>query len=161
MLANDYTQVNDLGYGLFVNNAPLSSKLVRPRYYNHTAFLVTTVQRLELPTVPNANGNFGPGSGRSDPNETVDAISTLRNMQQLLRYLMIPQTHMALVHLNMRLEHLVFLFMTVITCPIPNSLIDIYTTAGVTTYEVTATSIVAVPTSNIGGYTGATGPNRT
>jgi hypothetical protein len=42
--------------------------------------------------------------------------------------------------------------------PYPNSLIDIYTTTGVTTYEVTATSIVAVPTSNIGGYTGATGP---
>ena len=42
--------------------------------------------------------------------------------------------------------------------PYPNSLIDIYTTTGVTTYEVTASSIVAVPTSNIGGYTGATGP---
>ena len=42
--------------------------------------------------------------------------------------------------------------------PYPNSLIDVYTTAGVTTYEVTATARVAVPTSNIGGYTGATGP---
>jgi hypothetical protein len=43
--------------------------------------------------------------------------------------------------------------------PYPNSLIDIYTASGVVTYEVTATSRVAVPTSNTGGYTGATGPS--
>ena len=54
--------------------------------------------------------------------------------------------------------HLVYSCTTQITCPIPNSLVDVYTTAGVTTYEVTATSRVVVPTSNIGGYTGATGP---
>ena len=57
--------------------------------------------------------------------------------------------------------HLVYLCTTQITCLIPNSLVDVYTTAGVTTHEVTATSRVVVPTSNIGGYTGATGPNRT
>ena len=42
-----------------------------------------------------------------------------------------------------------------------NSLLDVYTTTGVTTYEVTATAEVDVPTFNSGGYTGATGPNRT
>ena len=42
--------------------------------------------------------------------------------------------------------------------PYANSLLDVYTTTGVTTYEVTATAEVDVPTSNSGGYTGATGP---
>ena len=43
--------------------------------------------------------------------------------------------------------------------PYPNSLLDVYTSTGVVTYEITATSQVQVGTSNSGGYTGATGPN--
>ena len=39
MLANDYTQVNDLGYGLFCNNAALSEQVSTFTYYNHTAFM--------------------------------------------------------------------------------------------------------------------------
>ena len=48
--------------------------------------------------------------------------------------------------------------------PYANSLLDVYTRdgsgliTGLTTYEVTATSEVNVPTSNSGGYSGATGP---
>ena len=66
---------------------------------------------------------------------------------------------MALVHLLTTPVRLVHLFMMLHTHA--NSLLDVYTTTGVTTYEVTATAEVDVPTFNPGGYTGATGPNRT
>ena len=158
MLANDYTQVNDLGYGLFVNNAALSEQVSTFCYYNHTAFFSNNGSEIRALNCSNANGNFGLVAAGSDPNETVDAITTLRNMQQPAKVFNDPSNTYGFG----TFEHAAGAFsIFVYDCdymPYPNSLIDIYTTAGVTTYEVTATSIVAVPTSNIGGYTGATGP---
>ena len=37
MLANDFTQINDLGYGLVVNNAAFSEQVSTFTYYCHTA----------------------------------------------------------------------------------------------------------------------------
>ena len=48
MLANDYTQVNDPGYGLFRNNAALTNKLVHLHITTTQRSLVITVQKLEL-----------------------------------------------------------------------------------------------------------------
>ena len=158
MLANDYTQVNDLGYGLFCNNAALSEQVSTFTYYNHTAFFSNNGSEIRALNCSNANGNFGLVAAGSDPNETVDAITTLRNMQQPAKVFN-DETN---VYGFGTFAHAAGSFsIFVYDCdymPYPNSLIDIYTTTGVTSYEVTATSIVAVPTSNIGGYTGATGP---
>ena len=158
MLANDYTQVNDLGYGLFCNNAALSEQVSTFTYYNHTAFFSNNGSEIRALNCSNANGNFGLVAAGSDPNETVDQITTLRNMQQPGKVFN-DETN---VYGFGTFAHAAGSFsIFVYDCdymPYPNSLIDIYTTTGVTTYEVTATSIVAVPTSNIGGYTGATGP---
>ena len=158
MLANDYTQVNDLGYGLFCNNAALSEQVSTFTYYNHTAFFSNNGSEIRALNCSNANGNFGLVAAGSDPNETVDAITTLRNMQQPGKVFN-DETN---VYGFGTFAHAAGSFsIFVYDCdymPYPNSLIDIYTATGVTTYEVTATSLVAVPTSNIGGYTGATGP---
>jgi len=158
MLANDYTQVNDLGYGLFCNNAALSEQVSTFTYYNHTAFFSNNGSEIRALNCSNANGNFGLVAAGSDPNETVDTITTLRNMQQPAKVFN-DETN---VYGFGTFAHTAGSFsIFVYDCdymPYPNSLVDIYTTTGVTTYEVTATSIVTVPTSNIGGYTGATGP---
>ena len=158
MLANDYTQVNDLGYGLFCNNAALSEQVSTFTYYNHTAFFSNNGSEIRALNCSNANGNFGLVAAGSDPNETVDAITTLRNMQQPAKVFNdSTNTYGFGTFAHAAGSFSIFVY----DCdymPYPNSLIDIYTATGVTTYEVTASSIVAVPTSNIGGYTGATGP---
>ena len=158
MLANDYTQVNDLGYGLFVNNAGLSEQVSTFTYYNHTAFFSNNGSEIRALNCSNANGNFGLVAAGSDPNETVDNITTLRNMQQPAKVFNdSSNTYGFGTYSHAKGSFSIFVY----DCdymPYPNSLIDIYTTAGVTTYEITATSIVAATTSNIGGYTGATGP---
>ncbi len=164
MLANDYTQVNDLGYGLFCNNAALSEQVSTFTYYNHTAFFSNNGSEIRALNCSNANGNFGLVAAGSDPNETVDQVTSLRTMQMPAKVFNDPTntygfgtfTHPAgafSVHLYDCDYH-----------PYANSLLDVYTRdgsgliTGLTTYEVTATSEVNVPTSNSGGYSGATGP---
>ena len=158
MLANDYTQVNDLGYGLFCNNAALSEQVSTFTYYNHTAFYSNNGSEIRALNCSNANGNYGLVAAGSDPNETVDDITTLRNMQQPAKVFNDSNNTFGFG----TFEHAAGAFSIFLyDCdymPYPNSLIDVYTAAGVTTYEVTATSIVASITSNTGGYTGATGP---
>jgi len=51
-------------------------------YYNHTAFFSNNGSEIRALNCSNANGNFGLVAAGSDPNETVDDITTLRNMQQ-------------------------------------------------------------------------------
>ena len=81
MLANDYTQVNDLGYGLFCNNAALSEQVSTFTYYNHIAFFSNNGSEIRALNCSNANGNFGLVAAGSDPNETVDVVESLRTMQ--------------------------------------------------------------------------------
>ena len=38
LLANDYTQINDLGYGLIATNGALSEQVLLSSYYCYTAF---------------------------------------------------------------------------------------------------------------------------
>ena len=158
MLANDYTQVNDLGYGLFCNNAALSEQVSTFTYYNHTAFFSNNGSEIRALNCSNANGNFGLVAAGSDPNETVDNITTLRNMQQPAKVFNdASNTYGFGTFSHAAGAFSIFVYDTDYM-PYPNSLIDIYTSTGVTTYEITATSIVTTTTSNIGGYTSATGP---
>jgi len=158
MLANDYTQVNDLGYGLFCNNAALSEQVSTFTYYNHTAFFSNNGSEIRALNCSNANGNFGLVAAGSDPNETVDDIATLRNMQQPAKVFNDSNNTFGFGTFGHAAGAFSIFLYDCDYMPYPNSLIDVYTAAGVTTYEVTATSIVAPITSNIGGYTGATGP---
>ena len=164
MLANDYTQVNDLGYGLFCNNAALSEQVSTFTYYNHIAFFSNNGSEIRALNCSNANGNFGLVAAGSDPNETLDAVTTLRTMQQPAKVFNDPTDAYGFgTFAHAQGVFSVFVY----DCdyhPYPNSLLDVYTrngsgeTTAITTYEVTAVSEVSVPTSNSGGYSGATGP---
>ena len=158
MLANDYTQVNDLGYGLFVNNAALSEQVSTFCYYNHTAFFSNNGSEIRALNCSNANGNFGLVAAGSDPNETVDAVTQLRSMQIPGKVYNDPSNTYGFGEFNHNSGNFSVFVYDCDYHPYPNSLLDVYTTTGVTTYEVTSVSVVDVPTSNIGGYTGATGP---
>ena len=159
MLANDYTQVNDLGYGLFCNNAALSEQVSTFTYYNHTAFFSNNGSEIRALNCSNANGNFGLVAAGSDPNETLDSVTTLRDMQMPVKIFNDPtDTYGFGTFTHNQGAFSVFVYDTDYH-PYPNSLLDVYTSTGVVTYEITATSQVQVGTSNSGGYTGATGPN--
>ncbi len=158
MLANDYTQVNDLGYGLFCNNAALSEQVSTFTYYNHTAFFSNNGSEIRALNCSNANGNFGLVAAGSDPNETVDAVTSLRNMQQPAKVFNDANNTYGFGTFSHNAGAFSIFVYDTDYMPYPNSLVDIYTSSGVVTYEITATSRVVVPTSNIGGYVGATGP---
>ena len=85
MLANDYTQVNDLGYGLFVDNGALSEQVSTFTYYNHTAFMCNNGSIIRALNCSNSNGIYGLVSAGSDPNEEVDDVVLARNMTQPAR----------------------------------------------------------------------------
>ncbi|MBR20674.1 MAG: hypothetical protein CMA64_11130 [Euryarchaeota archaeon] len=153
MLANDYTQLNDLGYGLFANNAALSEQVSTFTYYNHTAFFSNNGSEIRALNCSNANGTYGLVAAGADPNETVDQISTLRNMQQPAKVYNDPanaQGFGTITHNQGAFTVHVF------DCdynPYANSLLDVYTSAGVVTYEVTSVSVL----SGTGGGAGPTG----
>ena len=158
MLANDYTQVNDLGYGLFCNNAALSEQVSTFTYYNHTAFMSNNGSEIRALNCSNANGNFGLVADGADPNETVDSVTSLRNMQQPAKVYNDASNTYSLGAIS----HSAGVFSVhVYDCeyhPYANSLLDVYTTSGVTTYEVTSVSILP-GTGSTAGPTGRKGSN--
>ena len=158
MLANDYTQVNDLGYGLFVNNAALSEQVSTFTYYNHIAFFSNNGSEIRALNCSNANGNFGLVAAGSDPNETVDVVTSLRDMQQPAKVYNDPTNVYGFGEINHNAGNFSVFVYDCAYHPYANSLLDVITTSGITTYEVTAVSEVDVPVSNSGGYSGATGP---
>lgn len=142
MLANDYTQVNDLGYGLFVDNGALSEQVSTFTYYNHSAFFCNNGSQIRALNCSNSNGTFGLVAAGSDPNETVDEVTLARNMVQPVRVyddgaLLDHPAGAASVHVT--------------DCDYPpynNSLLDHYTATGIYTYEITGVSTVDGVTYN-------------
>jgi len=78
MLGNDFTQVNDLGYGLVVNNGGLSEMVSQFTYYCWTAYYANNGSEIRSLNGSNAYGEFGLVANGSDPNEIPDAV-TLRD----------------------------------------------------------------------------------
>mgnify|MGYP001417431783 CR=1 FL=1 len=158
MLANDYTQVNDLGYGLFCNNAALSEQVSTFCYYNHTAFMSNNGSEIRALNCSNANGNFGLVADGADPNETVDQVTSLRNMQQPVKVF----NDQAGTNGFGSISHPAGVFTVHVYDaeyhPYANSLLDVYTSSGVVTYEVTSVSILA-GTGTTSGPTGRKGTN--
>jgi len=85
MLANDYTQVNDLGYGIVCNNGALSEQVSTFTYYNHAAYMANNGSQIRSLNGSNSNGNYGLVAAGSDPNEVIDQITLLDPMVQVAR----------------------------------------------------------------------------
>jgi hypothetical protein len=85
MLANDYTQVNDLGYGIVVNNGALTEQVSTFTYYCHAAYMANNGSQIRSLNGSNSNGNFGLVASGSDPNEVIDQITLEEPMVQTAR----------------------------------------------------------------------------
>ena len=83
MLANDFTQINDLGYGIFGTNGGLIENVSMFSYYCHSSYYALNGAILRTLTGSSANGNYGLISEGSDPNEVPIAIKNKRAMNQV------------------------------------------------------------------------------
>jgi len=85
MLANDFTQVNDLGYGLLVTNGALSEQVSTFTYYCHAAYMALNGGQIRALNGSNANGVYGLVAEGSDPLEVPDDVDLVRNMAQVAK----------------------------------------------------------------------------
>ena len=74
LLGNDYTQVNDLGYGLVVTNGAFSEMVSMFTYYCHVAYYSANGAEIRSLNGSNGYGNFGLVSEGADPNEIPDQV---------------------------------------------------------------------------------------
>ena len=82
MLANDFTQINDLGYGLVCNNGAFSEQVSTFTYYCHAAFYANNGSEIRSLNGSNGYGNFGLVAEGADPNEIPDQVVTANPMVQ-------------------------------------------------------------------------------
>lgn len=82
LLSNDFTQVNDLGYGLLATNGALSEQVSMFTYYCYTAYYALNGAQIRSLNGSNANGQYGLVAEGSDPLELPDDVQLVRNMVQ-------------------------------------------------------------------------------
>ena len=85
MLGNDFTQINDLGYGLVVVNGGLCEQVSQFTYYCHTSYYAKNGAEIRSLNGSNAYGNYGLVAEGADPNEIPDAVVLKDNMIQPLK----------------------------------------------------------------------------
>jgi len=75
MLANDFTQVNDLGYGIFINNGGFAENVSMFTYYNHVSYYSLNGSQIRSTTGSSCYGDYGLRAEGSDPNEVPTAAN--------------------------------------------------------------------------------------
>ena len=78
MLGNDFTQINDLGYGLVTNNGAFSEMVSMFTYYCQAAYYASNGSEIRSLNGSNGYGFFGLVAEGADPNEIPDQV-TLRD----------------------------------------------------------------------------------
>ena len=84
MLASDFTQLNDLGYGIFVTNNALFEAVSVFCYYNHRAFYSLNGGQIRSLNGSCAYGNHALSSEGSDPTEKAGTCTLKYKMVQTL-----------------------------------------------------------------------------
>jgi hypothetical protein len=85
MLGNDYTQVNDLGYGVIAHNTGVTEQVSTFTYYCHTAYLASAGGQIRGVAGSNAQGNYGLKAVGADPTEVPDQVALTNDMTQVAK----------------------------------------------------------------------------
>ncbi len=85
MCSNDFTQINDLGYGLVATNIGLIETVSVFSYYCWTAYFANNGGQIRSLNGSNAHGEYGLVSSGSDPLEVPDKCNLSDNMMQVAR----------------------------------------------------------------------------
>lgn len=82
MLGNDFTQINDLGYGLVVNNGGLSEMVSMFTYYCSASYFAKNGAEIRSLGGSSCYGEFGLIAEGSDPNEIPEQMFLAEDMVQ-------------------------------------------------------------------------------
>ena len=82
ILGNDFTQINDLGYGMVACNGALSEMVSMFTYYCHASYYSKNGAEIRSLTGSSCYGEFGLVAEGSDPNEIPDAVALHQDMTQ-------------------------------------------------------------------------------
>jgi len=85
MLSNDYTQVNDLGYGIVTNNNGLSECVSVFSYYCWTGMFSNNGGQIRSLNSSTANGEYGLIAAGSDPLEIPDQVNLVDHSMQVAK----------------------------------------------------------------------------
>ena len=91
ILANDFTQINDLGYGVVATNNALSEIVSVFTYYCHTGYYARNGSEIRSLTGNNSYGNFGLVAEGSDPDESAKPITLSQNTTQPVKAFTVEQ----------------------------------------------------------------------
>ena len=140
MLGNDYTQVNDMGYGIFVTNNGLSEQVSVFTYYCYTAYYSLNGGQIRSLNGSCAHGVFALKSEGADPNEIPDEITLKFPTMQIARV----YENAGLNILNEKDAIALYVYDFQYT-PLPGSLVDIDHTG-----DPGGTALIGVETYSIG-----------
>jgi len=151
ILGNDFTQINDLGYGLVTNNGAFSEMVSMFTYYTHAAYYAANGSEIRSLNGSNGYGNFGLVAEGADPNEIPDQVVTSRDTGQTVKAF----TYSTGGFTN-ALADTSFTVYDFKERPLKNSFVTIdHPTAGPLNYKIT--NIQNLSTPNNDGVTGAEG----
>ena len=85
MLSNDYTQVNDLGYGIIATNNGLAEAVSLFTYYCWASYYSNNGGQIRSLNGSSAHGEYGLVSAGSDPLETPDPVNLADDMIQVAK----------------------------------------------------------------------------
>ena len=96
MLANDFTQLNDFGYGIFATNGAFIENVSMFSYYCYTSYYCLNGSQVRTITGSSAYGTYGLVSEGSDPTEVPLAVTLPDQLTQILTvYNTAPYTNVA------------------------------------------------------------------
>ena len=85
MLSDNFTQVNDLGYGIVAQNTGLGEQVSVFTYYCYTSMLASNGGQVRSVSSSSAHGTYGLRAIGSDPTEAPDQITLSDNMVQSVK----------------------------------------------------------------------------
>lgn len=151
ILGNDFTQINDLGYGLVTNNGAFSEMVSMFTYYTHAAYYAANGSEIRSLNGSNGYGNFGLVAEGADPNEIPDQVVTSRDQVQSVKAFTYPSGSF-----TNDLQDVTITAYDFRERPLKNSFIFIdHPTAGPLNYKITNVQNLSTPDND--GVTGAGG----
>jgi hypothetical protein len=85
MLSNDFTQVNDLGYGIVATNNAVTELVSMFTYYNYTSYFANNGGQVRSTTGSSCNGIYGLRAVGFDPNEVPDDVVLGDDIVQVMK----------------------------------------------------------------------------
>jgi hypothetical protein len=143
MLANDFTQVNDLGYGIVANNNGITEQVSTFTYYCHTAYYSANGGQIRSVAGSNAHGKYGLRASGADPTEAPDQVYLTNSMVQVGQVYKYSNFSNAGISSDTK-----FYLKRYSYIPTPTSELEVQSSTGPVRYEVKSTTVTGIFDNN-------------